>query len=287
MIPARGRDAMAAGAGGQGAKAEAFRALHRAGDVLVLANTSDVGSARVVAEAGFPAIATSSAGVAWLLGYPDGERIPRAEMLGMVRRIAASVALPVTADMEGGYGPAPEDVAETVRLTIEAGAVGINLEDGAREAARPLLDFDLAVERIRAGRESADAAGVPMVLNARTDVYLRGGGGAGALDETLRRANAFRDAGADCLFVPGVRDAETIGALARGIEGPVNILAGAATPPLAELRALGVARVSVGGLLSLAAATLLRRAARELRDAGTFGFARDVILHPEMNALLS
>ena len=276
---------MVADPGGRKAKAEAFRALHGTGDVLVLANTSDVGSARVVAEAGFPAIATSSAGVAWLLGYPDGERIPRAEMLGMVRRIAASVALPVTADMEGGYGPAPEDVAETVRLTIEAGAVGINIEDGAREAARPLLDFDLAVERIRAGRESADAAGIPMVLNARTDVYLRGG--AGALDETLRRANAFRDAGADCLFVPGVRDAETIGALARGIRGPVNILAGAATPPLAELRTLGVARVSVGGLLSLAAATLLRRAAHELRDAGTFGFARDVILHPEMNALLS
>lgn len=271
----------------QRTKAEAFRALHDGPDLLVLANTSDVGSARIVVEAGFPAVATSSAGVAWLLGYPDGEHIGRDDMLSMVRRIAAAVDVPVTADMEAGYGGAPEDVAETVRATIAAGAVGINIEDGAaHQSDPPLLDFGLSVERIGAAREAADGSGVAMVVNARTDGFLRGGKGAEAFDEAVRRANAYRAAGADCLFVPGVRDAETIGALAEAIDGPLNILAGAPSPPLPEMKALGVARVSIGGLLSLAAATLVRRAAAELKGPGTYGFARDIILHPEMNKLL-
>lgn len=271
---------------GQVAKAEAFKALHDGPDPLVLVNASDAATARIVVEAGYPAVATSSAGVAWLMGYADGENIPREEMLWMVRRIAERVDVPVTADMEAGYGIEPEAVADTVRATVEAGAVGMNIEDGAVGAPGPLLDFDLAVARIAAGRKAADALGVPAVLNARCDVFLRGGKGPEALAEAIRRSNAYREAGADCLFVPFARDAETIGALVEGIDGPVNVLASAVSPPVPELKRLGVARISIGGLLSLAFATLARRAAGELADTGTYGFAEGVILHPEMNALM-
>ena len=272
---------------GQVAKAEAFKAMHEGPDPLVLVNASDAATARIVVEAGYPAIATSSAGIAWLMGYADGERISREEMLWMVRRIAERVDVPVTADMEAGYGIEAEAVADTVRATIEAGAIGMNIEDGAIGAPGPLLDFDLSVARIAAGRKAADATGVPAVLNARCDVFLRGGKGPDALAEAVRRCNAYREAGADCLFVPFARDAETIGAVVAGIDGPVNILASAVSPPIPELKRLGVARVSIGGLLSLAFATLARNAAGELADAGTYGFADGVILHPEMNALMA
>ena len=270
----------------QKAKAETFRALHAGPEILVLANTSDVAAARVVVEVGFKAVATSSAGVAWALGHADGENIAREDMLFMVRRIAAGVAVPVSADMEAGYGPGPDDVAETVRLTVEAGAVGINIEDSAAQAeGHPLLDFALSVERIGAARQAADATGVGLVVNARTDGFFAGTG-AEIFAQTVRRANAYRAAGADCIFVPFVRDAETIGALVKEIDGPVNILAGAPSPPVPQLHELGVARVSVGGLLSLAAATLVRRAAEELKGPGTYSFAADVIAHPEMNKLV-
>lgn len=271
----------------QVAKAEAFRALHDGPEPLVLVNASDAATARIVVEAGYPAVATSSAGIAWLLGYADGENIPREEMLWMVRRIAERVDVPVTADMEAGYGIEPEAVADTVRATIEAGAIGLNIEDGTIGASDPLLDFDLAVARIAAGRSAADETGVPAVINARCDVLLRGGKGAEALEEAIRRCNAFREAGADCLFVPFARDSDTIGALVEGIDGPVNVLASAVSPPISELKRLGVARVSIGGLLSLAFATLARRAAGELGGSGTYGFAEGIILHPEMNALMA
>lgn len=268
-------------------KAEDFLALHRAPGILALCNTSDVAGARIVVKAGFPAVASSSGGVAWMLGYPDGEIIPRDEMLVAVRRIADAVDVPVTADMEAGYGHAPEMVAETVRLTIEAGAVGLNIEDSDAQAkGHPLLDFDLSVERIIAARAAADTAGVPMVINARTDGFY-GGGNDASFAQTVSRGNAYLEAGASCVFVPFVRDAKIIGSICPEIAGPVNILAGALSPPLPELRELGVARVSIGGLLSLAAATVIRRAAEELRDHGTYAFANDLITHPEMNALLA
>lgn len=268
-------------------KAEAFAAMHTGGKILVLPNASDVASAKVVVEAGFPAVATSSAGIAWLMGYPDGQKISRTDMLSMVARIAAALDVPVTADMEAGYGTAPEAVAQTVRETIEAGAVGLNIEDGAFEGEGPLVDIGLAAERIAAGRAAADAAGVPAVINARTDVLLKGGKGPEAIDEAIKRSNAYRAAGADCLFVPFARDAETIATLVEGIDGPVNILAGAVSPPVPELARLGVARVSIGGLMSLAFASLARTIATELEQTGTYGFAKGVILHPEMNALMS
>jgi 2-methylisocitrate lyase-like PEP mutase family enzyme len=268
-------------------KAAAFRALHAAPQPLVLVNIGEVAGARVVETAGCPAVATSSAGIAWTLGYPDGGSIGRAQMLEMVRRIAAAVAVPVTADMEAGYGDAPDAVAETVRGTIAAGAVGINIEDGTHLPAAPLLDFALSVERIQAARAAADAAGLAMVVNARTDVYLSGGTGTAAYDETVRRANAYAQAGADCLFVPGVWDAEVIGRLVGDIEGPVNILARAASPPVPVLAALGVARISIGGNLTLAAMTMIRRAVTEITGPGTYSFSADNIAHPEMNGLMS
>lgn len=273
----------------QRAKAENFLAMHSAPDLLALCNTSDVATSRIVVEAGFTAVATSSAGVAWFLGYRDGEAVSRDDMLSMVRRIADRVDVPVTADMEGGYGPTPEDVAETVRQTMAAGAVGLNIEDADHAAGRsgPLLDFDLSVNRIRAGREASGDTGVHMVINARTDGFLKGGTGDETFAEAVRRGNAYAEAGADCIFVPGVRDAETIGVLCREIDAPVNILAGAPSPPLPQMKELGVARVSIGGLLSLATATLARNTARELLDTGTYSFAKDVILHPEMNKLMS
>ena len=266
------------------AQAARLKELIDAPEPLVLANVWDAGSARVVAQAGFPAIATSSAGVAWSMGYPDGENISRGEMLSAVARIAATVDLPVTADLEAGYGAAPEAVAETVREALRAGAVGANVEDSVAGTAE-LLEFELSVDRIRAGRAAAEEAGVPFVINARTDGFH--GGVDDPFAETVRRANAYLEAGAGCAFVPFVRDAATIARLVDAIDGPVNILAGALSPTLPELREMGVARVSIGGLFSLMAYSRVREACRELADAGGYGWAKDLILHPEMNALMS
>lgn len=271
----------------QRARAEAFRNLHRGPDILVLPNAWDVASAVLLAEAGFPAIATTSAGVAFLYGYADGQVITRDEMLAMVRPIAERVPVPVTADMEAGYGPRPEDVAETVRRTIDAGAVGLNLEDGTHKVEAPLMDMSLMVERVRAAREAAEKAGVPIVINARTDGFWTGGAGAAVFDDAVKRANAYRAAGADCLFVPFVSDGPLIGRLVKEIDGPVNVLAVPKMPPVPELQALGVRRVSVGGSIARAAYGVVRQAARELKATGTWGFMSGAVPHPEMNKLLS
>jgi 2-methylisocitrate lyase-like PEP mutase family enzyme len=213
-----------------------FRGLHGSGRILVLPNVWDVASARVIEDAGFPVVATSSAGVAFTLGYPDGQRISRGEMLAVVGRIAAAVKVPVTADVEAGYGDRPEDVARTAQEVIEAGAVGMNLEDGTEDPKHPLLDLALQVERVKAVYEAARAAGVSIVLNARTDVYLlQVGAPESRYDEALRRLAAFRDAGADCVFVPGMRDEVAIRRLIADLKCPVNILAGPGVPSGREL----------------------------------------------------
>jgi len=187
-------------------QAETFRRLHREGGILVLPNAWDVITARVIESAGFAAIATSSAGVAWALGYADGERISRGEMLAVVRRIASTVRVPVTADMEAGYGMTPEAAAETARGVIAAGAVGLNLEDGTNDGR--LVDVALHQDRIRAMRETGAAAGVPLIINARTDAFeVKEWSPSDRLTAAVRRANAYRAAGADCLFVPHVSDA--------------------------------------------------------------------------------
>jgi len=248
-----------------------FIKLHHGPNILVLPNAWDVSSARIFEEAGFPAIGTTSAGIAFSLGYPDGERIPREEMLAVVRRIASAVNVPVTADVEAGFGSTPEEVAETARAMIAAGAVGMNLEDGAENKPDFLVDINKQKEIIRAILEVANSMGVPFTLNARTDIFWYGiGPAATRLHRTMERLNAYRAAGAQSLFVPGVKDSETIGQLTRGATGPLNILATFGTPPVAELQQLGVARVSAGSGPMRATLGFLGRMARELCDEGVF-----------------
>src|SRR5437867_6809108 len=258
-------------------QARTFKQLHTGPRILVLPNAWDVITARVIESAGFAAIATSSAVVAWALGYADGERISRGEMLAVVRRIASSVRVPVTADMEAGYGPTPEAAAETARGVIAAGAVGLNLEDGTNDGR--LVDVALHQDRIRATREAGAAAGVPLVINARTDAFeVKGWSPTERLTAAVRRANAYRAAGADCLFVPHVSDAATIGQLAREIEGPLNIIAGPPAPAIPELERLGVKRASLGPRVVQAALGLVRRAATELRERGTYEMMADLLI---------
>src|SRR5881296_4561422 len=258
-------------------QAESFGRLHREPGILVLPNAWDVITARVIESAGFAAIATSSAGVAWALGYADGERISRGEMLAVVRRIASSASVPVTADMEAGYGMTPEAAAETARGVIAAGAVGLNLEDGTNDGR--LVDVALHQDRIRATRDAGAAAGVHLVINARTDAFeVKEWSPTERLTAAVRRANAYRAAGADCLFVPHVSDAATIGQLAREIDGPLNVIAGPPAPPLLELERLGVRRASLGPRVVQATLGLIRRIAVELRDRGTYATMADLVI---------
>jgi 2-methylisocitrate lyase-like PEP mutase family enzyme len=250
-------------------KAERLLKLHQDGGLL-LPNAWDVASARLFEEAGFPAIATTSAGVAFSLGYADGQLISRDEMLEVVGRIAAAVAVPVTADVEAGYGPTPEDVAATLRGVIDAGAVGVNLEDNTGRG-NPLYPVEAQVERLRAARKAADQAGVHVVINARTDTYLYQIGAAETrFDDTITRAKAYLEAGADSIFVPGVVDAPTIQKLVGAIPAPLNILAGPGAPPAPELFGMGVARISLGGGIMRTTMGLIHAIAKELREQGTY-----------------
>jgi 2-methylisocitrate lyase-like PEP mutase family enzyme len=248
------------------AKADRLRRLHIEGPLLVLPNVWDAGSARVFVTAGYPALATTSAGIAFSLGYPDGERISRADMLAAVGRIVKRVDVPITADMEAGYGRGADAVAETVQGVVEMGAVGLNLED--RIGEEPLLELPLAVERVRAARTTAKTLGIPVVINARTDAFTPGLGG---FDEAVRRGNAFREAGADSVFVPFVADRDTIERLVRGIDAPLNILGTPGAPTLRELESLGVRRVTFGSAPMRATLGLVRRMAKEWKDKGTYG----------------
>ena len=269
----------------QKVKADAFRAMHRGARILLLPNAWDVASARVFAQSGFGAIATTSAGIAFTLGYPDGQRISREEMLAVVRRIAAGVQVPVTADVEAGYGNRPEDAARTAREVAQAGAVGMNLEDATGNPQHPLLDLTLQVERVKAVVQAA--RDFPMVLNARTDVYLlQLDAPEKRYDAALLRLAAYREAGADCVFVPGLRDAETIGRLVKDLQCPVNILAGPGFPSVPELQKLGVARVSVGSGAMRATLGLLRRLAEELKTAGTYGALEGAISYADVNQMM-
>jgi 2-methylisocitrate lyase-like PEP mutase family enzyme len=253
-------------------KGNAFRKLHDRTRILVLPNAWDAVSARVFEAAGFPAVATTSAALAWSLGYPDGQVAPRQEWLDAVRRITRSVAVPVTADMVAGFGATPEEVGETVRMVIDAGAVGMNLEDSNQApGGSGLVEPEAHAASVRAARAAADKAGVPFVVNARVDVYLAAvGEPAERFDHVVRRASLYRESGADSIFVPLVRDADTIGKLARTINAPLNVLAGPGVPSAAELQKLGVARVSVGAGPANATLTLLRQIADELAGQGTF-----------------
>jgi 2-methylisocitrate lyase-like PEP mutase family enzyme len=269
-------------------KAESFRRMHDRSRILVLVNVWDAMSARVVEDAGAQAIATSSATLAHSIGYPDGEAAPRDEIVAAIARIARSVDAPVSADIESGFGRTPGEVAETVRMVIQAGAVGINLEDAVHERRGELYEIPQALERIAAARATAAKSGVPLVINARTDVFLIGvGPREERLDHAIRRANAYREASADSLFVPAVRDAPTIATLASRIGGPLNVLAGPGTPPIPELERMGVARVSVGSWPGLAAQTLTRKIAQEMLGTGTYSFITgDTITYPDANSMM-
>jgi len=269
-------------------KAEQFRALHRRGDPVILVNAWDAVSARIVEQLGFPAIATTSAGVAWLEGFADGEHISREQMLNAVKRVTQAVHVPVTADLEHGYGNSVEDGMTTARGAIDAGAVGMNFEDWDPKAGA-LLDVVAQTARIRAIATMAAQAGIPFVINARTDVFLEDVGDSDEwrIEQAVLRANAYLDAGATCAFVPGVSDEPVIAKLADAIHGPINVLANPSTPPVARLAQLGVARISVGGSAMAYALAQFRRFASDVKENGSFAFDAQRISHGELNALFS
>lgn len=257
-------------------KSASLLALHD-GPGFVLPNAWDAGSARILEQVGFPAIATTSAGIAWALGVPDGGSLDRATMLDHVGRIVAAVSIPVTADLEAGYGDTAADIGQTVAEAAALGAVGANLEDMGPDG---MFGIGEAAERVAAARDAAPRG--TFTLNARTDTYL-----AGRTDdvfaETVERAARYLEAGADCIFVPGVVDAETIGRLATAIPGPLNIVAGLAnTISAPDLFALGVKRVSLGGSLARAMLTGLERAGHELLESGTLGFLDGAISYADL-----
>jgi len=267
-------------------QAEKLRALHHAPQILILANVWDAVSARIVEAAGASAIATSSAAVAFTLGYADGERVSRQEMLSVASRIVNAVSLPVTVDLEAGYSDSLPEIELLVHELIATGAVGLNLEDGSEDdsSLRPL---ELQLQKIRTIRETSNRAGVRLVINARTDAYLLQVGEPGSrFAETVRRGRAFREAGADCVFVPGIYDHDVIGALVKEIGGPINILAGPGAPPAPELEKLGVARLSTGSGTYRAALGLLREITHELLAGGTYGaIKRSALPSREVNGL--
>lgn len=250
----------------QSAKAASFLALHEAAEPLLLPNPWDVGSARLLASLGFKALATTSSGFAASLGRLDGG-VTRDEALGHAAAIVSAADVPVSADLENGFAHDPADVAETIRLAIGAGLAGGSIEDFSGDDDDPIYAFDHAVERVAAAAEAAHAGPVRFVLTARTENYLHG---RRDLDDTIKRLRAFEDAGADVLFAPGANDAAEIRAILDAVSRPVNVLIMPGVPPVAELAAMGVSRISTGGGLMYVAYGALVEAAREFHDHGTF-----------------
>jgi 2-methylisocitrate lyase-like PEP mutase family enzyme len=244
--------------------AEQLRSLHHGAEPLVLANAWDAASARAVVEAGFSAVATTSVGVSLALGWADGEHAPPDEMFAAIRRIVQSVDVPVTADIEAGYGLSPEDI---VQRLLAAGAVGCNIEDTDHAAGRSMRDATVQAERLAVFKRAARAAGVDIVLNARTDVFLhQAAGDPPPLEEAIRRGRLYLEAGADCIFPIGVGDEPTIASLVDGIPSPINVIAGfRGAPGQARLRKLGVRRISYAGRLHRAMVIDLQRRLAAIR----------------------
>ena len=267
----------------QSAKGEAFRALHARDGAFIIPNPWDAGSARILAKLGFEALATTSAGCAFSAGKKDFT-IGREAMLAHVAAIASATGLPVSADLEGGYAKDLKGVAETYRLAAAAGAVGASIEDATHDDRQPLLDIARAAERVRAAAEAVHALPFPFTLTARAENFLVG---RRDLRDTTARLQAYQDAGADVLYAPGLSDAADIATVVREVDRPVNVVMGLAgsSLDLAALAALGVKRVSVGSALCRAAFGAFVRAAREMREHGTFGFAKDAIGYAEISAM--
>ncbi len=255
-----------------------FRELHRSGSVLVLPNAWDAASARLVELAGAAAVATSSAAVAWAHGRADGEKLDTATVLAAVREIVRVVRVPVSVDLEAGYSAEPAGIATLIGAILDAGAVGINLEDGGG-------DPELLARKIAVAKQAAERAGRDLFVNARTDVYLRNlASGDAAVAESVRRARIYRDAGADGIFVPGVVEPQAIAAIADGTELPLNVMSRPTLPPVTELARLGVRRLSVGCALAQMALAKVRKATRELLDHGSYAaLYEDSIPVPELN----
>ncbi|MER5867440.1 isocitrate lyase/phosphoenolpyruvate mutase family protein [Kitasatospora sp. NPDC002040] len=267
----------------QQAKAELLHRLHVPGTPLVLANVWDAASARLVAATGAPAVATASASVSWTRGVPDGGGLDLAGALAQTELVVRAVDVPVTADLEDGLAADPAGVGDTVTALLAIGAVGLNLEDAHHGGAAPLRPVAEAAERVAAARAAAEAAGIRLYLNARTDVFLAG---AGDLDEAVERARAYVAAGASGIFVPGVADAATITELVKALpDVPLNVMAGPGAPTVAELAALGVARISLGPGLAKVAYAAVRRAAAEVYGTGTYGALEGGLEYGELNAL--
>ncbi len=256
-------------------KAELFLKLHRDDDVLVILNSWDPGSSKLVEATGFKAVGTTSMGISASLGYPDCEAISFEEMYEAVKRIAKAVSVPVTVDIEGGFGKDVEQIVLNIEKVISTGIVGINIEDSVNRNPK-LLEIDEFCERISAIRKLSDSLGFHLVINARTDVFLaESGSPAGRIAESIKRGNRYREAGADCIFVPCVWEADKISELVNGIKAPVNILAnptnGTGLPPsVKELRDLGVARLSVGSSLMKSTLGLIKNVGEEILQKGTY-----------------
>lgn len=248
--------------------ASSFLSLHTPGRPLLLPNAWDVGSARVLASLGFRALATTSSGHAATLGRPDGS-VTRDEALAHAVQLGAATGLPVNADLENCYADEPDGVAETIRLAAEQGIAGASVEDHTGDPDRPIYDLGLAAERVRAAVEAAHAGPHRLVLVARADNHFHG---IDDLDDTIRRLQAYQEAGADVLYAPGPTDADDLRRIVESVDRPVNVLARQGAPSVAELAGLGVARISVGGSFAFAALGALAEAARELRDEGTYGY---------------
>jgi len=271
-------------------KAEEFLALHSSDEILILPNAWDVASKEIFEREGFKAIGTTSAGVAATLGHADGEKMTLADNLQVVKRIADHTALPVSADMEAGYADSIEGLIDTAEAVLATGAVGLNIEDSTGDPRVPLFDKNHQQDKIRAVRAASKSSGVHLVINARTDVYLVDGDVSKQLRRTIERGNLYREAGADCIFVPDVGnlDKSCMEVLVREIDAPINVIAGVTTPAVAELQDIGVARLSLGPRPMRALLALLREVARELKTTGTYDLMADPsISYDEVNGWFS
>jgi 2-methylisocitrate lyase-like PEP mutase family enzyme len=268
----------------QKSKATAFRALHARAGAFIIPNPWDAGTAKILTHLGFEALATTSAGLAFSLGRSDGA-VSGEETLANAQAIVQATHLPVSADLEDGFGHAPEKAAETIRLAIGVGLVGGSIEDASGDSAKPIYDFNLAVERIAAAMEAVAAQDIPFILTARAENFLHE---RPDLDDTIKRLQAFEKAGADVLYAPGLPSLEAIREVCSALTRPVNVVAGLGGPAfsLQQLSDAGVKRVSVGSALSRAALGAFTRAATDMKETGSFEFARQAIPYAEINGLM-
>ena len=267
-------------------KAQDFRELHHGKKILILPNAWDVPSARVFENEGLPAVATSSAGLTVSLGYPDGEVIGRDEFILAVQRIARVLSVPLSVDIVAGFGKTTKEVLTTVKAVLRAGGIGINIEDFVH-ATKKLYPIERQVENVRGIRKLGDTVGIPLVINARTDALRFGTGDEEAkFEEAVRRAIVYRDAGADCVYPMGLTEATSIKRFVNELDFPINVMVRKGLPTVSELQSLGVARVSFGPSASYAAMGLLKRAAREVLEKGTYENLVDgAISFDELNSL--